>query len=503
MRFLLKYPKTTAFAAGALSVAAFAPYYMMWAAVAAFAVLMFELLEAENRRSLFARAYSFGFAHFALGFSWVGNALLIEPEKFGWLYPITLIASGAFFGLFFGVPAWLIPLKRKPWQKWLFFCAGVVIFEWIRSFIFTGFPWNLIGYTVAFSDEMIQAASWGGSYILSLAMLLVYTIGGLWLADGKLKTLVKCAMAAGLVVGGIWIGGYWRLKTADIHETGKIVRIVQPSIPQEMKWNRSIAEKIFLTYLELSQSPSKQRPDLIVWGETASPFALDEDEQHLQLVKKIIPENGYLVTGMITYQPVGEWYMPHNSMVIINHTGEVVAYYHKSHLVPFGEYIPLREYLPDFVRPVANAIGTFGRGNGPKKIVLDDMPSLGGVICYEIIFPHEIVDEASRPDFLINLTNDGWYGNSAGPYQHWAATKMRAVEEGISIVRAANNGISGMINAYGQDKKIMPLNYKGYLDVGLDEPQQKKTLYSRFGNWVCLTFCLILAFLGGIKIENE
>lgn len=503
MRLMLKYPKMTAFLAGIISVAAFAPYYMTWTAVVAFSVLMFELIRAEDRRRLFVLGYSFGFAHFAVGFSWIGNALLIEPEKFGWLYPISLLASGAFFGLFFGVPAWLVPLRRKPWQKWVAFCAAMVVFEWVRSFIFTGFPWNLIGYTLAFSDEMIQAASVGGSYGLSLAALLCYTVGGLWINQPNVKNLGKCLVFAGVVVGGLWMGGYWRLTTVIAKEAGKVVRIVQPSIPQEIKWSRAIAEENFRIYLELSGAKTEPAPDLIVWGETASPFALDEDEQHLQQVKKIIPKNGYLVTGMITYQPVGEWYMPHNSMVIINQVGEVVAYYHKSHLVPFGEYIPLREYLPDFIRPVANAIGTFGRGNGPRKIVLDNMPSLGGVICYEIIFPHEIVNENERPDFLINLTNDGWYGNSAGPYQHWAATKMRAVEEGISIVRAANNGISGMINAYGQDKKVMPLNYKGYLDVGLDEPLQKKTIYSRFGNWVCLTFCLILAFLGVIKIENE
>lgn len=502
MNYLLKYAKTTAFVAGILSVWAFAPWYTISAAVLAFAVLMWLLLEAKTRKNLFLTAYAFGFAHFAFGLSWVGNALLIEPEKFGWLYPIVLIAAGAFLGLFFALPAVLIPQRRKNWQKWLFFCAMVVVFEWIRSFIFTGFPWNLIGYTLAFSDEMIQIAAWGGSYLLSLVALLVYTVGGVWFARPVKKNLLYCTAFVGLVVGGVWSVGYLRIRNFTMDEGNIVVRIVQPSIPQKMKWDSQIAEDNFRDYLELSRANFQTKPDLIVWGETASPFRLDDDEKHLAEAVEIIPQGSYLIAGMITYRERNGWFVPHNSMVIIDDKGEIVDYYHKSHLVPFGEYIPFREYLPDFIKPVANAIGTFGRGNGPKKIVLDGLMSLGGVICYEIIFPHEVVNQEARPDFLVNLTNDGWYGNSAGPYQHWAATKMRAVEEGIEIIRAANNGISGVIDALGRDKNIMPLNHKGFLDVRLDKPLGYKNVYSRFGNGVILTFCLILVFLGVIKVER-
>lgn len=503
MNLILKYSKTTAFAAGALSVLGFAPHYFTGAAVVAFSLWLYLLIRAQSLKNSFAVGYSFGFAHFAFGFSWIGNALLIEPEQFGWLYPIVLIAAGLFFGLFFALPAMIASKGQRPWQKWLVLSAGIVIFEWIRSFIFTGFPWNLLGYTLAFSNQLIQAAAWGGTYLLSLVAILSYSVGGLWL-NRPTKKVFALVVGCFLTINSIlWMGGAWRLSSAVEAESETIVRIVQPSIAQTMKWDRQSLENNFQAYVELSGQKTDKTPDLIIWGETASPFMLDVDEIHLQQVLAVIPEGSFLATGMISYQPVEGKYLPHNSMALINSTGQIVDYYHKSHLVPFGEYIPLREFLPDFVRPVANAIGTFGSGKGPKKIKVKDLPSFGGIICYEIIFPHQIVDQNNRPDFLINLTNDGWYGNSAGPYQHWVAAKLRAVEEGIAVVRAANNGISGMITAFGEEKAVLGLNKKGILDIRLNEPLLDTTIYSRFGNILTLTFCLILLFLGVIKVESK
>lgn len=503
MNRIVKYSKTAAFLAGALSVPAFAPYYCTGCAFLSLGILLYLLLKAEGYRRAFGIGYAFGFSHFALGFSWVGNALLIEPEKFGWLYPITLAAAGGFFGLFVALPAMLSFFAEKNWQKWLSFAAWFVVFEWVRSFLFTGFPWNLSGYILAFNDNLIQAASVGGAYLLSLAVVLTCSIWGLWAAERNIKVFAACAGWIVLVILCLLGGGVYRLGEAKQADSDVIVRIVQPSIPQQMKWNRDILEANFQSYLDLSSVSGEQEPDFIVWGETASPFRLDVDEEHAKQAARVIPDKGYLITGMISVQAAKGGYLPHNSMAVIDKTGTVRAYYHKSHLVPFGEYIPLREYLPEFVRPVANAIGTFGRGNGPEKIVLSGLPALGGIICYEAIFPHEVVNQAQRPDFLVNLTNDGWYGHSAGPYQHWAATRFRAVEEGIVIVRAANNGISGVIDAYGRVKAMLPLDYTGTLDVRLPELVSHATFYSRFGNSVILTFCLILLFLGSIKVKNR
>ena len=489
--------------AGAFSVPAFAPYYCWWCAFLSFSILLYLLLNAKGCKQAFGIGYSFGFSHFALGFSWVGNALLIEPEKFGWLYPVTLAAAGGFFGLFIALPAMLSVFAGKDWQKWLSFAAWFVIFEWIRSFLFTGFPWNLTGYVLAFNDNLIQAAAVGGTYLLSLAVVSGCSVFGVWAAQRNIKVFAICTGWVLLVVLCLWGGGAYRLSKAKIADSNVVVRIVQPSIPQQMKWNRDILEANFRSYLDLSSVSGSQEPDFIIWGETASPFRLDVDEEHKKQAVRIIPDKGYLITGMISFQAAKGGYLPHNSMAVIDKTGTVRAYYHKSHLVPFGEYIPFREYLPEFIRPVANTIGTFGRGDGPEKIVLSGVPAFGGIICYEAIFPHEVVNQEQRPDFLVNLTNDGWYGYSAGPYQHWAATRLRAVEEGMVIVRAANNGISGVIDSYGRIKAILPLDYTGTLDVRLPELASHATFYSHFGNSVILTFCLILLFLGSIKVKNR
>ncbi len=502
MNLAVKYAKSVAFMCGALSVLSFAPYYFIATAFISFSILLFLLIRAENAKQAFARGYWFGFAHFAFGLSWVGNALLVDAEKFGWLYPLTLLAAGGFFGIFFALPAMVSFYAKRNWQKWLSFGAAVVVFEWIRSFFLTGFPWNLQGYSLAFSTELIQAAALGGVYFLSLLAVLTYSVFGMWLAERGKRLFGGGVSFVVLVIAVLWGGGVWRLKHAELTETDTVVRIVQPSIPQKMKWNKQILEENFAEYIRLSGQKGELEPNLIVWGETASPFMLDVDEEHLQRVLPVIPQGGYLAAGMISYQPVKGRYLPHNSMAVINENGQVSAYYHKSHLVPFGEYIPLREYLPSFIQPVANAIGTFGKGKGPETIKLDGLPSFGGIICYEVIFPAEIVDKKNRPDFLINLTNDGWYGDSAGPHQHWVAAKMRAVEEGISVVRAANNGVSGVINAYGKEKQIMPLNKVGFLDVRLDKALADSTLYYQWGNCIIITFCLILLFLGFIKITK-
>lgn len=499
----MKYSKTWAFLFGALSVYAFAPHYVVALSFVSFSLLMFLLLYAKSGKQAFSIAYSFGFAHFAFGLIWIGNALLIEPDKFGWLYPFVFIGAGGFFGLFFAIPGWISVKAASAWKKWIIFTASFVLFEWLRSFVLTGFPWNLIGYTLAFNDYLIQSASIGGTYLLSLLALMGYCVGGIFLYKPSIKLFFKCAFVILFVFTGLFIIGYVRLLGIEVKNYDVVIRVVQPSIPQQMKWNEDIKENNFKEYLSLSATPSERKPDFIIWGETASPFILDRDFDHIQQVADILYQNSYLITGMISYHPVNGRYRPHNSMVVINDKGLVEDYYHKSHLVPFGEYIPLRDYLPEFIKPVANAIGTFGKGRGPKVIKVDGKPSFGGIICYESIFPRSVVDQENRPDFLINLTNDGWYGNSAGPYQHWVAAKFRALEEGIALVRSANNGVSGLISPYGKDISVLGLNDRGFIDFILPKPLKSATLYSVFGNGIILAICFALLVLGFVKKTNR
>ena len=495
---LAAYPKTLSFFLGWLTVAALPPFYAFPVLFVSLPGLLLLIQTAPTARATFGRGYAFGFAFFAFGLSWIGNALLIDAAVLGWLYPLAFLACGFFFGLFIAVPAWLSWYFRPLVAKYFAFPALWVIFEWLRSFILTGFPWNLLGSVFAFDNRLIQFASVGGTYGLSLIMLLIACAPAFCFFNRTRRTIA--AVLAIILLGFVFLLGFgeYRIRKHPIAESEIKIRIVQPDIPQILKWREDILESNFAKYIALSQAPGQEEIDFTIWGETASPFPLDFDAAHLRQLLPAVPPQGYLVTGLVRYQfDRGSRYIPYNSMFIIDRNGNIPAYYDKSHLVPFGEYIPLRKYLPEWIRPVANVIGTFRAGPGPEKIELPGYPPLGGLICYEIIFPHQIIDRNNRPGWLINLTNDGWYGDSAGPRQHLVAARLRAVEEGISIVRAANTGISAVINPLGIVNASLELNQSGVLDTFLPQPADFSTTYSKCGNAFTLIWCLcnlVLAF---------
>lgn len=442
-------------------------------------------------KSAFTLGYWFGFAYFACNLSWIGNALLIDAQHFGWLYPIALLSSGAFFGLFVAFPAMLCRYFKNIYAQWLSFSAFWVVFEWIRSFIFTGFPWNLLGSVLAFSTPALQLASIIGTYGLSLLVLMQTSAISILLCERNKKNIINTASIIISTFVLIWGYGYIRLQPSELKNSETIIRIVQPAIPQTMKWKKSELENNFKEYIKLSQQSGFEKINFVIWGETATPFALDFEPEKLKEITQAVPPHGYLLTGLVRYQYTNHNFSPVNSMFIIDSNGKILDFYDKSHLVPFGEYIPFRQYLPSWIRPVTNAIANFVPGNGPKVIKIPQHPSVGGLICYEIIFPSQIVNSKNRPEWLVNLTNDGWYGTSQGPYQHLVATQLRAVEEGISIIRAANTGISAAISPYGEILKSIPLNQKGIIDINLPKPSSIQTIYGYLGNILPLILCLI------------
>lgn len=499
LTWFAKHFKTAAALAGVFSVCALPPYYFFPALFAGFTVLLLLLGRASSAKQAFTAGYWFGFGFFACGFSWIGNALLIDAATFGWLYPLALLGSGAFFGLFAAVPAWLTFYFPGFKQKYAVFPALWVLSEWIRSFILTGFPWNLLGSCLAFHSAGIQLASVFGTYGLSWLLLFVVSAPALWLQPpGQTERRASLTiMAAGIAV--IYGFGFWRLAAKDDPTPSETtIRIVQPSIPQNMKWDRNTLENNLNDYISLSREPGLKKTDFVIWGETASPFPLDIDLPHRRAVTQAIPENGYLITGALRYSfdRYGEA-SPLNSVLIIGKNGEIAAAYDKTHLVPFGEYIPLRRFLPASFRPITNTIANFRPGNGPETVNIQNYPALGMVICYEIIFPHEISDRKNKPQWIVNTTNDGWYGNSAGPYQHLVTTRLRAVEEGITIVRAANSGISAVISRTGRVINKLNLNQRGILDTRLPKSLNLYTIYGEFGNkipLILLTFNILLVF---------
>lgn len=501
---LKNHPKTAAILLGALAVLALPPYYVFPVLFISFASLLWLLNRQVRFKTAFALGYWFGFAFFGLGFSWASNALLIDAASYGWLYPISLLASGTFFGLFTAFPAALTVYFKSPAAKLFAFAAFWTLSEWLRSFVLTGFPWNLLGSILAFRVEFLQTATIWGTYGLSLLIILFSAAPFLFSFHRRSYNFLAASLLFGIPLL-LSVFGFWRLNhyRNTFLEPGLSIRMVQPSIPQEMKWNRQALENNLQKYIELSRQPGLDKIDFVIWGETATPFPLDIDPEHLQQVRKAVPEKGFLVTGVVRYEftPYSE-VIPYNSMFIIDSKGEIVDYYDKSHLVPFGEYIPLRQYLPSWIKPLTNTVANFQPGNGPKTINLQNYPQLSGLICYEIIFPSQVADKKNPPHWLINLTNDGWYGNSAGPYQHLVTTQLRAVEEGRSIVRVANSGISAAIDPLGRLIEYIPLNHYEAKDVILPSELYIFTIYSSCGNSIPLILCflnIILAFYFSLR----
>ena len=476
-------PKLWCSLTGAITAAALPPHYFWPALFLGFSHLLWQLNNALSGKKAFAYGYWFGFGFFATGLSWVGNALLIDAMSFGWLYPLVLLAAGGFFGLFTAVPAALSFYFRAGYARWLAFAGFWALSEWLRSFILTGFPWNLLGSVWAFSDRAIQVASIFGTCGLSLLTVLFAALPAVLIfpcprREKTIAAVVICTVPVFLFAYGA--ARLARYPDDDFSETK--LRIVQPSIPQRIKWQRESLQQNLQTYIEMSQTGKEENaPQMVVWGETANPFAVGLHPELLDILLKAVPTDGYLVTGTLDYAFDGEKMRPVNAMQAFDRYGIYTAY-GKSHLVPFGEYIPLRRLLPESLKPVTNVIADFMPGNGPETFRLPQIPPFGVAICYEIIFPAAVTDRNDRPEWLLNLTNDGWYGDSAGPRQHLVAARLRAVEEGLTVVRAANSGISALISKTGVVLSALPLNERGVLDFYLPQKLSVPTPFSRLYN---------------------
>lgn len=489
--FGFKLQLVLSFFAGAAGALIFPPFNGMWQGYAAIIFFLVLLLgEKRSKKELFWLAYWFGFTFYAVGFIWINNALLIDDNKFAEYVPLVFMATGLFFGLFVGLPAIAASLGKNIYARGLFFAVAFVGFEWIRSFIFTGFPWNLLGTALSFEPHLIQGAADIGTYGLSFVLLLLLC-GVSILLYGAVRRKFCLGALVFIFLPLFFLFGE-TLKYQPAEPGSLTVRLVQPNIPQTFKWHPALAYKNFRQYIDLSKSKSLNGVDLVVWGETASPYFLDRDDEHRLELAEAIPDKGFLITGLLRAGIVNGEVVPYNSLFVLNKKGEIQDYYDKSHLVPFGEYLPFRNYLPSFMTPVANVVGDLGRGERFKNIQADGLPLMGGAICYESIFPKEVVNPKNRPEMLLVLANDGWYGISSGPYQHLAAAQMRAVEEGITVIRSANTGISAVIFPNGDIVGRIELNEEGTADVVLPKDLAENTLYGHYGN----VLLFILLFLG-------
>ena len=489
---------------GALAVCALPPIHFWPALVPAFAGLLWMIEGRKGWRPALFTGWLFGLGYFTAGLYWIANALLTKPEQFGWLAPLAVLGLAALQALFPGLAAALTRVSGTAGMgRVLVFAAAWTGCEWMRSWAFSGFPWNLVGTVWSVSDAMIQVTAVIGTYGLGLvtvaavampAVLADRTTGGRWSWPA-----VACGFAA---LVAIWGGGHFRLQMAGEAETvaGVRLRLVQPSIPQNLKWDRGLLDRHLAQQMGMGAAPAGEAPTHVIWGETAASFFLGEDSGRRAVIGEFTPPGGLTITGTLRRTLPGEAFRVWNSLQAVDGSGEIVATYDKAHLVPFGEYVPFRSVLN--IAKVTSGSTDFSRGSGRTTLRLPGLPPASPLICYEIIFPGEVVDELDRPEWLLNLTNDGWYGRSSGPYQHFAAARLRAVEEGLPLVRVANNGISAIVDPYGRVIARLGLDAQGVVDGPLPRPLATVTPYGQIGNWLVLM--VVLAAIGmGLLISRR
>ncbi len=453
----------------------------------------------------FGLGYVFGFGFFLAGLYWIAAALFVDIATFWWLVPIAAVGLPAAFALYIGLALLALNLAanhlRLPGTARIFlFAIAWTAAEWVRGHAFTGLPWNLIGSTWSGgfpgAIAMLQSVAWVGIYGLSFVTVLAASLPALLGASPQPPTSSDGrwapAIAAILLIVVPGVCGAVRLAMSPTADTGIWLRLVQPSISQTTKWESGAAEANFRRLLNLSAAPASHPITAVVWPEAATPFLLERDVAHRREIAAIAPERGYVITGALRANPPPDpvlriW----NSIEVLNADNDVVAQYDKAHLVPFGEYIPMRDVLP-FKKITAGSID-LSAGPGPRTIRLPGLPPFAALICYEAIFPGMTVDEAERPAWILNVTNDAWYGHTSGPFQHLASTRTRSVEEGLPMIRVANNGISAVIDSAGRIRVRINLDTIGYADVMLPA-SGGRTLYARAGDWTLVSLFLLGAF---------
>jgi apolipoprotein N-acyltransferase len=472
---------------GALSALALPPLTLFPVLFVSVPGLLRLIAGAPGRKRAFWLGYAFGIAHHIVGLYWVTEAILVRAAEYWWLVPFAVPLLSAVLAVFIAIPCALAWGARSVPGRVLVLAGAWVLADLARQFVGTGFPWNCWGSTLELpgyaGTMLMQIASLVGVHGMTLLVLLV----------ASLPVLGRRAAAAGIGAVALVCGfGIWRLSQPLPAPTGIKTVIAQGNVPEGAKWDRATAVGIFDRYLRLSAAglaAAGNGPRVVIWPETASPFLLDQDSAARDAVAAVTGPAVPALLGSVRF--VGD--TPYNSLIALDPPPRVAATYDKWHLVPFGEYQP--SWLPG-VQLVA---GSFGFGTGPRTLHLPGLPPVGPLICYEAVFSGQVVDERDRPDWMVNITNDAWFGNSSGPRQHLAAARLRSVEEGLPLIRAANTGISAGFDPYGRELPRLGLDRTGFLIISLPTPL-RRTFYARTGLWNPL-FLTLLCLMAGLAVD--
>jgi apolipoprotein N-acyltransferase len=440
---------------GAIAGLGFAPLNLVPAFALGISGLVWLGAEAPSRRTAFAVGWWWGLGHFAVNSYWIAESFLIDAQRFGWMIPPVLGGLAAYLALYPALATLAFRALPRPLSIAGIgaFAAFWTIAEWLRGHVLTGYPWDLAAYIWSGSDVMMQSAALWGSWGLGFVTIFALSLPALFVLM-NLRVARDAAIGVAVVITALYLGGAWRLSNAapmsiEAGAAAARVRIVQPNIAQTMKIDSGSRLQQIQTLMGLTlETPDFDKVRAVIWPESAVNYLLDRDPELRGFVAQAAPPGGVLITGAPRGEPAaGPLERIWNSLAVIDRQGQILGTADKFHLVPLGEYVPFRGIFP-FINKLTPGSMNFTPGPGPRTLHLDGLPSFSPLICYEVIFPGAVTDSGDRPDVLVNVTNDGWFGTSTGPSQHFATARFRSVEEGIPMLRAANTGISGVIDAY-------------------------------------------------------
>lgn len=495
-----------ALAAGALSALAMAPFNAWPVLFLTFPVVVWLIdgAAAGKWRGVPAAAMSgfwFGLGYFVPGLYWIGSAFLVDAPTFAWLMPFAVLGLPAYLALFTAIG---FALARLIWtrdaSRVLALAIALTVSEWLRGHALSGFPWNAFGYALSEPLALAQTASLVGLWGMTFLAVAIFASPAV-LVDGSSRGRKPwiAPMTALALLAAMGIYGAVRLSLQPTVFTDVKLRIMQPNLQQDVKFNYSAKAEVMQRYLTLSdrasgpQSTGVSDANILIWPESAFPFFLTREADAMAQIAGLLPRGTVLMTGSVRAPdgpPGARITRAYNSIYTIDHDGSVLSVYDKLHLVPFGEYLPFQDWMEKlgFVQ-LTKVQGGFIPGTRRRALEIPQAPRALPLICYEAIFPGIVAANEERPGWIINVTNDGWFGNSTGPYQHLQQARLRTIEEGLPMVRAANTGISAVIDPSGRIVARLGLGIEGVLDAKLPSALPP-TLYARLRD---IPIALILA----------
>jgi apolipoprotein N-acyltransferase len=528
-----------AFLAGAASTLALPPTNIWPVPFVTFPVLVWLVDGAAGTRlggvlAAASAGWWFGFGYFLAGLYWLGHAFLVDAKTFGWLLPFAVTALPAAMAIYTALG---LALARAIWTRGatriLALAVALTLAEWLRGHLFSGFPWNTYGYALISPLWLAQGAALIGIWGLTFLAVAIYASPAA-LADPRTDTTRPWVAPAlsGVVIAALAIYGAARLAgTSTNYVEGVHLRIMQPNLQQDDKFNYARKQQVMDRYLALSdrkdgpQSTGLRGVTHLIWPESAFPFFLTREPDVLAQISALLPKGTVLITGAIRAPDSrGVVNRAYNSIYVIGDDGSILSVYDKVHLVPFGEYLPFQDLLEQLgLEQLTKVRGGFIPGERRQNQPAPGAPNFLPLVCYEIIFasdavPHSeqpnwlyrhlghyfdwpfVAGNGARPGWLLNLTNDGWFGASAGPYQHFQQARVRAIEEGLPLVRAANTGISAVVDPLGRVVASLPLGVEGILDAPLPRPLAV-TLYARLGD--APAGLIVLGGLGWVMLSRR